>query len=456
MILKINQYLHRTSDAASLAVFRVFFGLMMLFGMVRFWSKGWIYSTYVEPKFHFKYFGFEWIKSPGEYTYILFIICIVCALCVTLGFKYKFNMALFFLSFTYIELIDKTTYLNHYYFISILSFILIFIPANAKFSLDNYIEKKQYDEVPTWTIDSLKLLLIIVYFCAGLAKINSDWLLKAMPLKIWLPSKYDLPIIGETILQYNWVHYVMSWGGMLYDLLIPFLLLYKKTRLFGFLLVIFFHLFTAVLFPIGMFPYVMIVSTIIFFEAQTHKKIIKLLKRVVYPLAKNSTYNNTTVSNFKYKNKYLILGIFMVFFIIQLILPFRYMLYPSELFWTEEGYRFSWRVMLVEKIGYTNFKVKNLKSGKSFYVRNGHFLTDLQIKQMSFQPDMILEYAHYLGDHFESQGHKDIAIFAESYVALNGRSSQEFINSKIDLLSTEESFKHKYWIKPFKDEIKGF
>jgi len=214
---------------------------------------------------------------------------------------------------------------------------------------------------------------------------------------------------------------------MLYDLLIPFLLLYKKTRLFGFLLVIFFHLFTAVLFPIGMFPYVMIVSTIIFFEAQTHKKIIKLLKRVVYPLAKNSTYNNTTVSNFKYKNKYLILGIFMVFFIIQLILPFRYMLYPSELFWTEEGYRFSWRVMLVEKIGYTNFKVKNLKSGKSFYVRNGHFLTDLQIKQMSFQPDMILEYAHYLGDHFESQGHKDIAIFAESYVALNGRSSQEFI-----------------------------
>jgi hypothetical protein len=159
---------------------------------------------------------------------------------------------------------------------------------------------------------------------------------------------------------------------------------------------------------------------------------------------------------FNYKRPKWRLWTLGVFFAIQMVVPFRYVLYPSELFWAEEGYRFSWRVMLVEKIGYTNFKVVNKTSGRSFYVRNGHFLTDLQIKQMSFQPDMILEYAHYLGDHFKSQGHKNIGIYAESYVSLNGRSNQQFIDPEIDLLMQKESFKHKHWIKPFKDEIKGF
>ena len=66
-------------------------------------------------------------------------------------------------------------------------------------------------------------ILSIVYFYASLAKINSDWLhqKKLMPLKIWLRSKYDLPIIGSNLMQQDWFHYAMSWGGMLYDLLIP-------------------------------------------------------------------------------------------------------------------------------------------------------------------------------------------------------------------------------------------
>ena len=149
---------------------------------------------------------------------------------------------------------DKTTYLNHYYFVSVLSFLLIFLPANAQFSVDAFLHKKEYNRIPRWTIDSIKLLLAIVYFYAGLTKLNSDWLFRAMPLKIWLPSKYDLPIIGNNLMQQEWVHFAMSWGGALYDLIIPFLLIIRKTRPIAFFLVLFFHVFTRVLFPIGMFP----------------------------------------------------------------------------------------------------------------------------------------------------------------------------------------------------------
>lgn len=457
MISNINIYLKKSTESSKLAVFRICFGLLMLYSMVRFWSKNWIHTIYVEPKFHFKYYGFEWIQSLGTYTYVLFIICIICSILITLGLWYRLSIIVFFLSFTYIELIEKTTYLNHYYFVSLLSFILIFLPASSCFSIDSILKKKQYSQVPKWTTDSIKLLMIIVYFYAGLAKINSDWLLEALPLKIWMPSKYDIPLIGETFLQYEWVHYLMSWGGMLYDLTIPFLLLNKRTRMIGFFLVLFFHLFTAILFPIGMFPYIMILSALVFFDGQTHDKIIKLLKRPISVFMKKSKVVIVEkLSTFEYKRPKLILITLAIFFLVQIVVPFRYVLYPSELFWSEEGYRFSWRVMLVEKIGYTTFKIKNKDTGVIFEAPCTNMLTKVQTKQMSFQADMILEFAHYLGDYYKKQGLHNIAVFANSYVTLNGRPKEQFIDPSIDLLSIEESFKHKVWIKPYKYDIKGF
>lgn len=351
---------------------------------------------------------------------------------------------------------DKTTYLNHYYFISILSFLMCFLPLNSNFSLDNVINQKTYSTVPSWTIDSIKFLLCIVYFYAGLAKLNSDWLVEAMPLKIWLPSKFDLPLIGENLMQYEWVHYFMSWAGMFYDLFIPFLLLYKPTRIFAFLLVIFFHVFTKVLFPIGMFPFIMIVGALIFFDHKVHSRLITFLKNLFTTLKKSSYVTRIkNIETLKITNQKLVTQLLCVFFIFQLLIPFRYVVYPGELFWNEQGYRFSWRVMLKETVGYTTFKIVDKKSGKYFYINNEDFLTPFQEKQMSFQPDFILEYANYLGDYYKNKGHQNIQVFADSFVALNGRRSQRFVDKDFNLYGVKESFKNKKWILPLNDEIKG-
>ena len=454
MAKNLNTYLNKTKDVSPLVIFRIGFGIMMCYGVIRFWLKGWIETIYIQPNFHFSYFGFEWVKPLGNFTYILFIICGLATIFIALGFKYRIAIITFFLSFTYIELMDKTIYLNHYYFISMMSFLMIFLPLNASFSLDSYLQKKSYNLVPNWTIDTIKIMLTIVYLYAGLAKINSDWLLKAMPLKIWLPSKYDLPFLGENLMQQNWFYYAMSWSGMFYDLLIPFLLFNKRTRIFAFILVVFFHVFTRVLFPIGMFPFVMIISTLIFFESNFHKKIILFLRKRINRLLKLK--NNIEINHtYPLSNRKLYLTFIFLFLSVQLLFPFRHIAYPGELFWTEEGYRFSWRVMLIEKMGYTNFKIVDTKTKEFFFVNNQDFLSPLQVKQMSFQPDFILEYAHYLGDHYTKQGYKNIAVFAESHVALNGRLSQPFIDENIDLYKIEESWKHKNWILPFNDEIKG-
>ena len=453
MKTSFSGYFKKTTEAAPLAVFRIFFGIMMFASILRFWLNGWIEKLYIQPEFFFSYYGFEWVRPLGEATYLLFAICGISAIFISLGYKYRIAAISFFLSFTYIELMDKTTYLNHYYFISILSFLLIFLPAASYFSLDaRKHPKKAVQRIPSWCIDGIKLLMGIVYFYAGLAKLNSDWLFEAMPLKIWLPSNYDLPLLGN-LLQQPWVHYTFSWTGMIYDLSIPFLLLYKPTRKFAFFMVVIFHVLTRLLFPIGMFPFIMIVSALIFFDSGFHHKI---LERISQLLRINKGYfdNGRELILARVKRKALI-SLLTVFFAVQLLFPWRYLLYPGELFWTEEGFRFSWRVMLMEKAGQAQFRIVEPDSNKSFYVNNGDFLTPFQEKQMSFQPDFILEYAHFLGDHYRQQGLENVEVYVDSHVALNGRRSRPYIDPNINLLDHHDSFRQKTFILPFNEAIKG-
>ncbi|MEQ3500187.1 HTTM domain-containing protein [Tenacibaculum sp. SSH1-16] len=451
MINTLQKYFKKNTEAAPLAVFRIFFGFMMFCSILRFWLNGWIEEQYIKPKFFFSYYGFEYIKPFGNYTYLLFLICAIAALFIMLGYKYRAAAITFFLSFTYIELMDKSYYLNHYYFVSLVAFILIFLPANAYFSVDaKQNEKIAYQKIPNWTIDAIKLLLGIVYFYAGLAKLNSDWLFRASPLNIWLPVQNNLPLVGFLMVK-TWFHFAMSWAGAIYDLTIPFLLLNKRTRTIAFIAVIIFHVFTRILFSIGMFPYIMIVSTIIFFNPKLHHKILNNIAAIFRISKDYFDQGKTLVTTQKLTltRKFLIL-----FFVLQIIIPFRYLLYPGELFWTEEGYRFSWRVMLTEKAGYAEFKIIDEETKKQVYIDNSDYLTTLQEKQMSFQSDFILEFAHFLGDTYKKKGMKNPKVYVDSYVTLNGRLSTQFIDPKVDLYQQKESFKHKNWIIPFNHEIK--
>ena len=450
MTNKLFEYFKKESLPYPLALYRIGFGILIIFSLVRFASNGWIESLYIEPDFHFSYYGFSWVKPLGIYTYLIFLICFASALFVTIGYKYRYSIVILFLSFTYIELMDKTTYLNHYYLLSCISFLMIFLPCATYFSID----KQENVKIPQWTIDSLKILIVIVYIYAGLAKINSDWLINAQPLKIWLRAKYTIPFIGETLLQKDYSYYLFSWGGMIYDCVIPFLLLYKRTRYFAFFMVIAFHIMTRVLFPpIGMFPYIMIFSCIIFFDNSLHKKILDFIRQFLGLRIKSLEKFTSDINS--YAKSRLIIPIVVLFFVFQIIFPLRNNFYQGELLWTEQGYRFSWRVMLIEKAGYTTFKVVDNKNKNFQVIDNMDFLTPFQIKQMSFQPDMILEYAHFLGDTFKKRGFNDVSVFADSYVTLNGRPSKRFIDPKVDLYKQKNDLKHKTWIIPIKDDIKS-
>lgn len=445
-MVDIHRILYRPVSIAPLTSFRVLFGFVMAVSIVRFASYGWISDLYVEPEFYFTYLGFDWVQPMGALgMYSVFGILLVSSIGICLGWHYRLCSVLFFILFTYVELIDKTNYLNHYYFVSLISFLLILLPANSDFSLDQKAGRVSLlKKVPSWCILSIMIQLGLVYFLAGLAKINSYWLLEAMPLKIWLPSKSGIAIIGP-LLEQEFVAYVFSWTGALYDLTIVPLLLYKRTRVLAFIAVVIFHLLTALLFQIGMFPYIMILSSLIFFSGAWHELIQRRIKNL---FSLNDKFQ-TSAGQYSFNSRPAY--VLIVFFAIQCLIPFRHMAYPGDLFWTEEGYRFSWRVMLMEKAGHTTFRIED-EEGKKEWVQNDIHLTPQQEKMMSTQPDMILQFAHHLKELYANKGFINPKIYCNSKVSLNGRRSQVFIDPMIDLGSQPRDLHHKTWINSFQKE----
>lgn len=410
---------------------------------------GWVDSQLVDPLFHFHYFGFSWIEPlPRIGMYLVFVALLATSLAITLGAFYRFTSITFFLLFTYVELIDISFYLNHYYFVSIVAFLLIWVPANKSFSIDVLRDTSiQIETVPRWTIGIFKLQIAIVYIYAGLAKINYDWLVKALPLSIWLPAKTSIPLIGP-LFKYKATAFIFSWAGMLFDTFIIFFLMIKRTRWFAYIAVVIFHTLTGILFQIGIFPLVMVFAVTIFFSEKFHLKVITLLKRLVrFP----KIINTEQTVQFPGKTSFNTTVFLSLFFTFQLLFPWRYLLYEGNIFWTEEGYRFSWRVMLMEKAGTATLYVKDGDDGREGSVINSQFLTPHQEKQMAMQPDMILQYAHFLDDYYKTQGLKNPQIRAEALVTLNARPAQHMIDPKVDLTKKTDGFARKDWIIPFNE-----
>ena len=444
-ISKISQWSYAETSIAPLVVFRIIFGLMMFVGILRFWLKGWIHDFFIQPDHFFHYYGFEWVIPMGELgMYTIFGLLLISSLSIVLGIFYRISSILFFLLFTYVELIDVTNYLNHYYFISLVSFLMCFLPANRSFSLDIWNNhEKILKSIPNWTIGILKFQLALVYFFAGIAKLNYDWLFNAMPMSIWLQAKTHWPILGSLFTE-KWVAYSCSWAACIFDLTVAFFLLSKRYRPIAYFVLVIFHVITGLMFPIGMFPWIMILATLIFFSSDFHERIIALLRLIFNIKEKKSTATNFLVLK-GFKRKFLSVFLF-TFVLIQMLVPFRYVLYPGDLFWTEQGYRFSWRVMLIEKAGTAFFYVTDPETGQKGEVNNCDFLTPNQEKMMATQPDLILQYAHIIKKEVESRGLKDPIINAEVYVTLNGSRSKLFIDPEVDLTTLQDDFKPKDWI----------
>ncbi|MGH7198203.1 MAG: HTTM domain-containing protein, partial [Candidatus Omnitrophota bacterium] len=371
-------------DIAWLVFFRIAFGVIMLWESLLYIGQDKIKHLYHTPVFFFTYFGFEWVKPwPGLGMTIHFYVMAALSLCILFGLWYRTSAILFFLAFTYQFLLDQSNYLNHFYLISLISFLMIFLPANCAFSLDVLKNPEIKSETtPAWTLWLLRLQLAIPYFYGGLAKFNIDWL-HGWPMKTWLPPMNYLPVIGPWLSE-EWVAIFFSYSGVFLDLLIVPALLWKRTRVLAYLAACAFHLLNALIWHIGIFPWFMIPATLIFFSPSFPRHMLNWLG---WRAAEVSSAQS--LGGDQQKGKQLTLTLLVFYAAFQILYPFRHFLYPGNTDWTEEGHMFSWRMKLRDKQPHAiQFTAKDPQSGKTWNVNPVDLLVQRQIYKMSMNPDM--------------------------------------------------------------------
>ncbi len=448
-----HRWLFRQVDVSGLVFLRIAFGSVMFMEIWRFFSHGDIARYWIEPDFHFKYLGFEWVHPlPGDWMYVHFLVLGLLALFIAFGFLYRLSATLFFLGYTYIFLAEQAAYQNHYYLICLASFLMIFVPANAAFSLDVKLGlRKRQHRVAHWSRILFCFQVGAVYFFGGIAKLNADWL-RGEPMRMWLGYRDDFPLIGRFLASEPAVWFY-SIGGVVFDLLIPFFLAWKRTRAVAFVLVVLFHMNNEMLFNIGIFPILGTVLTTAFFSPDWPRRFLHE-RWFKPPLVDPVLLRKAAIKAGHLPWKTLThraVGVFVCVYIAwQVFMPLRHFLYPGDPNWTEEGHRFSWHMKLRDKHPFTSFVVSNVQTGVIRTVEPKDFLTYKQVHRAMDRPDMILQAAHYLAERERklSGENCEVVVQVHTNISLNGRDPQALIDPMVDLAAEKRGLGHAPWIVP--------
>lgn len=438
---RLQSFLFAPIDIAPLVYFRIAFGAIMMWEVGRYFSYGWIDMYYIDPDFLFSFYGFDWVKPwPGIGMYLHFAGMGTLALCIMIGLWYRTAMVLFFAAFSYVFLLAPTHYLNHFYLIILISFCLILVPAHRAGSLDTQRQPhRRLAVAPAWTLWLLRFQIGVAYFFGGIAKLNADWL-AGEPMRMWLLDRTDMAVVGP-LFVHEPVIYAMSYGGLLLDLFIVPLLLWRRTRLYAVALAVFFHVSNMFLFSIGIFPWMMIATIPLFFPPEQ----VGIVLRRIGLLGKQVADRLPEP-----RRPRLILALLGLYVMWQVLFPLRHWLYPGNVSWTEEGHNFSWHMKLRDKSAQIDFRATDPVSGATWNVNPRRYLTSRQVRKMSTRPDLIHDFSHHLSRELTSPGNPPIEIRVVSSVSLNGRPPQLMIDPTVDLAAEPRNLRHKSWILPLK------
>lgn len=432
-------------DIAALAVFRMLFGAMMAYSLIRFAANGWIELVLVEPTFFFKYDIAPWtIVWDPPALYLHFAVTTIAAICIAIGLFYRIAIVVFLLGFVYLQLLDVTLYLNHYYLVVLMAGIMAFLPLGRAWSVDAWRQPtRTRSTLPAWVTYLFRFQIAVVYFYAALAKAQPDWLLYAQPINIWMRARTETPFIGPLLGQL-WVSYAMAWAGFLYDLTIWLFLLWRPTRAYAYVVVVIFHGMTAVFFEIGMFPIIMTFATTLFFDPSWPRRWLNLAPIEAKPIT-------DTPSTWAWQQR-LIATIIAAYIVFQLVFPLRHYLYPGDVLWDEQGMRYAWKVMVREKNGSITYRITQISTGRVFQVSALDYLTWRQFSDMSGQPDLIVQLGKHIAWDFQKRGFGAVEVRVDAWVSLNGRRPARLIDPDVDITRIDVGWTPSRWIRPSPSE----
>ncbi len=433
----MNTFLFREVDNLGLALFRISFGFFMAVESFGALAIGWVKRVLVDPEFTFTFIGFEFLQPlPGDGMNYYYAIMGVFGLMIMLGFKYRFGILGFAVLWTGVFLMEKSANNNYYYLIFLLSWILAFIPAHRRLSIDALKNSSiRSNGVPAWCLWVLILQLWIVFTFAAISKLYPDWL-NTRVVTLHMENRSGRRIMGE-FLQQRWLHYLITYGGIIFDAFIIPAFLWKRTRFIAFIAAIFFHLFNLVVFQVGTLPLLSITFSFLFFSPELlHKR----FRRKKPPALER----NLSVPRF---SKVLLVA-FSVHFLFQIGLPLRHWFFKDDVLWTGEGRRLSWRMLVELKRGEVEFWVTPKGADQAVLFNQDEALTRKQQRALSTRPDMIWQMAQYIKSKYAEEG-TDVTVNVQASISVSGGPYNPYLDPKVDLANvTWHHFKHHDWILP--------
>jgi len=431
----MKTYLFKQIDNAPLIVFRIFFGFLIAcesFGAI---ATGWVKANLIDIKYAFPFIGFEWIKPlPENGMFYYFVLMGILGIFIMLGYYYRLAIILYTILWAGVYFMQKTTYNNHYYLLLIISFFMIFLPANQFASIDvkqGRINKKL--SMPYWISIVFISQIAILYFYASIAKLYPDWLDGTFTKNLLAATTTRAFFLN--IFSKPWFYLFIAYAGIFFDLLIVPFLLFKKTRTIALLASLIFHLFNAIFLQIGIFPFFALSFSLFFYEPEKIRN--RFLKRKPKIEWSSNSENNLY-------GKKLVFYIFLPFLILQLLLPLRHYLIKGDVLWTEEGHRLSWRMMLRERSGYINIKIKDNNTNEIFIYNYNKDLTPYQAKNLATKPDFIWQYCQRIKKEYTN---KNISIYIDCKNSINRSEYKTLIDPKQDFVKAKWNyFFHNDWI----------
>jgi len=440
---QLEQALLRQVNILPLVYLRVVFGLVMVWEVWRYFDRDWVNTHYMQPPMNFPFLGFGWLQlPPGDGMVWVFALIALCGAAMAAGVLYRVATIVFTLAFTYVFLLEQTYYLNHWYLVCLMGFVLCWLPANHAVSVDAWLRPGlRRRTVPAWYLLLPRFQVGIVYFYAGIAKLNADWL-AGEPMRMWLAERDHLPIIGPYVRE-EWMVGIFSYGGLLIDLLaMPLLLFMRWSRWPVLLTLAAFHMTNYQLFNIGIFPWLMTLLLPLFLPAHWWDRL--------YP----QTADPQTQPPLR--GQYVIAAVMIAYVIVQILLPLRHHLIPGDVAWTEDGHKFSWRMKLRDKDGVAAFVIRvNEPTRREWIVRPEMFMNRAQASEISDEPDMMLQFVDYLEQRWQADGYSDVEIYARVWVSLNGRPYTYFVDPCMDMTTVNRQIINydAGWIQPPTGEL---
>ncbi len=473
---KTVDFLYTPINASIVCLFRIIFGLFLTYQIGYYFGIDYTYQFISGPEVLFHYNELSFFKPlPLGLLKFLQVGLLVAAVGITLGIWYRYAMTYFFIVFTYFSFVDSTLFNNHIYLLSLLSFVMIFIRADTKYCLQiGKKNKENINTLPAWNQYILMFLIALPYFFGGIAKLSYNWLYTNLVSELLSGARdnYLVQLFSEDIL----IPFI-KYGGLLYDLGIVFLLLFRRTRILGFCLILFFNLTNnSILFDdIGIFPFFMICASLLFFNPEKvgsfidtifkkksveqkltpkeRKRLRKERAKTVETSTIATSEEQATGLNKNQSYRGLVTAALLLFVLFHIIFPFRYHLYTDNPEWTGVASHFSWRMKMQSvQIVTLNFTMQDKATGATGEIGVNTFISQNQSMHIVDRPVNLVLLAKYLKPQIEKKYNiVDPKITADVTVKFNGLPAQQMIFSDVDLTEIDETnYNDLSWIVPLK------